>query len=320
MSKRTPATPVVTSTLAALAAIFCGAPAAATAASPPLVSTGGASSVSYGGALLSGTVDPRGASTSYYFQYGPTRAYGAQSPVTPVGAGTTTLPVSVAVSALQPALTYHYRLVALNSAGASVGADESFKTAAIPLSLQILGAPNPTPYGAPTLIEGTLSGTGNADRAVVLQENPFPYTQGFLDVGEAHLTTAAGGFTFPVLGLTQATQFRVVTTANPMISSPIVLEQVAPLVTIHARRLRRGHRVRIYGTITPNEEGMAVEILRLGRAGARRVALTFARAGSASTAHYRKLIRVRRGGVYEVLVRVTNGAQTSTYSAPIRLR
>jgi hypothetical protein len=170
------------------------------------------------------------------------------------------------------------------------------------------------------VIEGTLSGTGNANRAVVLQQNPFPYTQAFLDVGEPHLTTAAGGFAFPVLGLTVATQFRVVTTAKPQISSPIVIEQVAPTVSIHVRRTHGRHHVRIYGTITPNEEGMPVEILRLGRAGARRVGLTFARHLNGSSARYSSVVRARRGRIYEVLVRVTNGAQTSTYSAPVRVR
>jgi hypothetical protein len=153
----------------------------------------------------------------------------------------------------------------------------------------------------------------------VLQENPFPYTQGFLDLGEPHLTTATGGFAFPVLGLTEATEFRVLTTSNPSVVSPIVIETVAAQVTIAARRMRR-HRARIYGTVTPNEEGMAVEILRLEHGRAVTVATTFARRLTSSSARYGKVVRVRRGGIYEALVRVTNGAQTSAYSAPIRLR
>lgn len=320
MSKTTPVTLVVISTLAALAAIL--SPTAANAADPsvPAVSTGGAEAVTYAGAVLTGTVDPHGASTTYYFQYGPTHAYELQSAVAVAGSGTAVVHVRAPVGGLQPAARYHYRLVALDGAGAAVGADRSVKTAPIPLSLQILGAPNPTPFAAPAVIEGTLSGTGNAGRAVVLQQNPFPYTQGFVDVGEAHLTTATGGFAFPVLGLTVATEFRVLTTARPQIASPIVIEQVVPSVTIHVRRTRRRHHVRIYGAITPNEEGMPVEILRLSRVGATRVGVTFARALNASTAHYDEVVRVRRGGIYEALVRVTNGAQTSVYSAPVRVR
>jgi hypothetical protein len=114
MSKMTPATLVVYLTLAALAATV---PPAATAAAPraPAVSTGGASAVSYGGVVLAGAVNPHGVSTTYYFQYGPTHAYGLQSPVAAAGAGTAALHVSVPVSGLQPAVRYHYRLVALHS-------------------------------------------------------------------------------------------------------------------------------------------------------------------------------------------------------------
>jgi hypothetical protein len=320
MSNRTPATLVMTSTLAALAVILPATVAQAAVPTAPAVASGAATAVSYSGATLAGTVNPHGASTSYYFQYGPTRAYGTQSAVAPAGEGTTAVHVSVPISGLQPAVRYHYRLVALNSVGARTGGDRSFKTASIPLSLQILGAPNPVAFGGAATIEGTLSGTGNGNRAVVLQQNPFPYTQGFLDVEEPHLTTPAGGFAFPVLGLTSATQFRVVTVAKPEIASPIVLEQVAPLVSIHVRHTRRPHHLRFFGTITPNVEGMLVEVLKLGRAGPRRVGLTFARRLNASSAHYRRVVRVRRRGVYEVLVRVTNGAQTSAYSAPIRVR
>ncbi len=319
MSNRKPAQLVTTLTLTALAASIPTATALAQTRAPS-VSTGAATAVGYGSAELGGALNPHGATTTYYFQYGPTRAYGLQT--APASAGPTTVAVGVSapVTGLAPATRYHYRLVALNGGGARTGADRSLKTSAIPLSLQILGAPNPTLYGSAAVIEGTLLGTGNADRAVVLQENPFPYTQGFLDAGEPHLTTATGGFAFPVLGLTQATQFRVVTPGSPQIASPVVIEQVAPIVTIHARHTRRRHRVRIYGTVTPNEEGMSVEILRLGRAGMHRVASTFARRLTATSARYSKVVRVRRSGVYEVLVRVTNGAQTPTTSAPIRIR
>src|SRR2546427_3015135 len=71
---------------AALAAAFfalaaLAAPSAAAAVSKPGVATGKARSVSYGSAVLTGTVTPNGSNTSYYFQYGPTRAYGSQSAI-----------------------------------------------------------------------------------------------------------------------------------------------------------------------------------------------------------------------------------------------
>jgi len=320
MGTKRAAMTITTAAVATLATL--GAPAGALAASPaPAVTMGAASQVSYAGAVLSGTVNPRGGATTYYFQYGPTRAYGLQTPVAGAGSGTVAVPVSATLAGLAPVTVYHFRLVALNSAGAISGADRTFKTAAIPLSLQILGAPNPVAYGQPTVIEGTLSGTRNASQAVVLQENPFPYTQGFLDVGNPELTSATGGFSFPVLGLTASTEFRVITTTKVPVVSPILIEDVAVSATIQTRPSRRRHHVRVFGTVTPNVEGMRVEILRVVNGHATRVATTFTRALSASRARYSVIIRrPRRGAIYEALVRVTNGAQTSAYTPAVFVR
>ena len=74
-------------------------------------------------------------------------------------------------------------------------------TAKVPLSLRSSPRPTRSLFGGTVTVQGTLSGTGNADRAVVLQANPFPYTAGFQNVGNPELTTANGGFSFPVLGL-----------------------------------------------------------------------------------------------------------------------
>src|SRR5207237_861993 len=77
------------------------------------------------------------------------------------------------------------------------------------------------------VVQGTLSGTGNANRPVILQADPFPYTSGFQNVSEPHLTTPVGSFSFPVLGTAVTTQFRVVTNTNPPVVSPVAVEKVA---------------------------------------------------------------------------------------------
>src|SRR5437764_14970525 len=86
------------------------------ALSKPTVNTGVARSVTFDSAVISGSVNPNGSETYYYVQYGPTRAYGAQSAITRLGAGTHTLAVSTAIGGLQPLTRYHYRLVAVNTA------------------------------------------------------------------------------------------------------------------------------------------------------------------------------------------------------------
>jgi hypothetical protein len=292
----------------------------ALALAPPGVYTGGASSVGYGSATLLGAIDPHGSATSYYFQYGPTAAYGSQTPLAQVGAGTGTVKVSAAISGLQALTVYHYRLVAVNAGGAATGVGRAFTTTKIPLSLQIVAAPNPVLYGAPVVIQGTLSGTGNGGRTVVLQANPFPYTQGFADIGNPATTFADGGFSFALVSLNTATQFRVLTTTVPPVASPIAQENVAVRVSAHVAATHRRHYARVYGTVTPAVNGMEVGIMRV--VGGRNVLVsgTVLRQLNATSSRFSRTIRVHQHALYRVLVRVTNGAQVSNYSAPLFIR
>jgi hypothetical protein len=294
---------------------FAGA-ADGAAAAAPTASTGHARQVSFGSAVLTGSVNPRGADTSYYFQYGPTKAYGAQSAIADAGAGTRTLPVAVAVTGLQPLTVYHFRIVAVSAAGVAFGADRTLLTTKVPLSLAILSSPNPVLFGGTAILQGTLSGTGNANRAVVLQYNLLPAATGFVSVGNPELTTAAGGFSFPVLGLTQSVQLRVATTTVPPVFSPVVVENVAVRVDSHVRRTRRAHFARIYGTVTPAADGMQVGILRITHGRNVLVGGTALRHRNASSSQFSRVVRVSRGA-YRVLVRVTNGAQVSNYGQPL---
>ena len=100
--------------------------------------------------------------------------------------------VRLAICGLQPLTVYHYRLVAVNSSGATIGDDEKLLTTKVPLSLAILSSPNPVTFGGTVTVQGTLSGTDNANRVVVLQANPFPFTAGFQNVGNPGLTLANG--------------------------------------------------------------------------------------------------------------------------------
>ncbi len=312
------------STLAVLLAglVSLSVPVAAQALVRPGVYTGAAESVGYGSAVLVGSIDPHGSNTSYYFQYGSTRGYGAQTAVADAGAGVSTVRVSMPVAGLQPFTTYHFRLIAINAIGAATGADRAFKTAKVPLSLQILSSPNPTVFGGTLTVQGTLSGTGNAGVPVVLQSNPFPYTQGFVTVGNPELTTATGGFSFPVLGLTEATQFRVLTNTKVPVVSPVATEGVAVRVVAHVGHARhhRRHYVRIYGTVSPAVDGMEVGIMRITGGRNVLVAGTTLHHDTATTSRFSRVIRVKRGAVYRVLVRVTNGAQVSNYSEPLFIR
>jgi hypothetical protein len=299
----------------ALAAAAFACPAAA-AASAPTVSTGAAREVSYGSAVLTGSVKPNGSDASYYFQYGITRAYGGQTAIADAGAGVHAVKVSLPVTGLQPLTLYHYRLVAVNSAGASIGGDGTLLTTKVPLSLQILASPNPVLFGGSIAVQGTLSGTGSGNREVILQASSFPFTAAFQNLGNPELTNASGGFSFPVLGMTLVTQFRVVTTTNPPVVSPVALDGVAVRIDSHVARTRRTHFARIFGTVTPAENGMQIGILRITHGHGVLVGGALLHPRNAGSSKFSRVVRVRPG-VYRVLVRVTSGAQISNYGEPL---
>ena len=81
-------------------------------------------------AQLQGGVYPNGSDTTYWWEYGTTTSYGQQTSPTDAGAGSTPQSVTGFLTALQPATTYHYRLVAQNSAlQTEYGYDFTFTTA-----------------------------------------------------------------------------------------------------------------------------------------------------------------------------------------------
>ena len=97
----------------------------------PSVTTGPPTAISQTGATLGGTVNPRGSATKYHFEYGTTANYGKTTPLQDAGAGGANVNVSVPVTGLQPVTTYHYRLIASNSAGTTQGSDRTFATASV---------------------------------------------------------------------------------------------------------------------------------------------------------------------------------------------
>jgi uncharacterized delta-60 repeat protein len=95
---------------------------------PPSASTGSAGSITEVSARISGHVDPGGLDTTYHVDFGTTTAYGSKTPTAKVSAASGQISISATVRGLRPGTTYHYRLVAANSAGARYGSDKTFKT------------------------------------------------------------------------------------------------------------------------------------------------------------------------------------------------
>jgi hypothetical protein len=169
------------------------------------------------------------------------------------------------------------------------------------------------------VVEGTLSGTGNGNRVVTLQADPFGSPLGFQPFGNPQLTNASGGFSFPVVGLTTTTAFRVVTATQPQVVSPVATALVAVIVDSHVGRTHHRGRLRVFGTVRPAENGMHVGILREVRGRGILVGGTVLRPDGASRSRFSRTIP-SRPGLYRVLVVVTGGAQVSAYGRPLVVR
>jgi hypothetical protein len=121
----------------------------------PVAQTSAAQGIGTTTASLNGSVDPRGRTTSWYFEYGTSTRYGSRTPTRTDSAGSGNHAVTAGISGLTAATTYHFRLVATSSGGTSRGADASFTT---------LGGVTLTHVGV-VVVYGhgiTLSGVSNA--------------------------------------------------------------------------------------------------------------------------------------------------------------
>lgn len=98
----------------------------------PSAATGGVTTRTSSSATVAGGVDPDGLPATYIVEFGRTTVYGRSSATAPAGAGDSNVAVRATLTGLRARTIYHYRLVAINSAGTAVGTDRTFKTPAPP--------------------------------------------------------------------------------------------------------------------------------------------------------------------------------------------
>lgn len=314
-----------TSAIAA-AAIALGAasalPAAASAAAAaPTATTQAASSVTSSSAVADATINPGGSATTYRFEYGPTASYGAETATASAGSGSTTVSVHTAISGLASNTTYHFRVVAVNSAGTATGQDMTVTTSKLPPnvtlsspsvigddSASIGGSVSPngkaTTYAVqygPTTQYGFQTATGNAGagtQPISIHETLSSLTAGTtyhyrLIATNADGTTASADATFETTG-------NRVNAAGPL---PVVSEGGSAAVTDHS--------VQLNGAINPegpltnwhfevgltSDYGLQTPTQTLSGLGARPVNARLSGLQSGSTYHYR-LVAYSANGLY----------------------
>jgi hypothetical protein len=192
--------------------------AIAVAASSPTVATGTHSHVTDTSAVLAGTINPNGSATTYYFQWGLNTDYGVQSDAHSAGHGTKAESVSTTARDLIPGTTYHFRLVATNAAGTSVGTDHAFTTA---------GNPPPNVATGPASQVGKNSATVTA----VISPNKQATTYYF----EYGTSTAYGSQTIPA--------------SVPAGTAPVTVAQT--LLGLEARTIFHFRIVALHGNTAP---------------------------------------------------------------------
>lgn len=275
----------------------------------PLVSTGAATAVTNTSATLNGTVNPNKDATTAYFEYGTSTAYGTKTVTQNVGGSKANRKVSQSVTGLTASTTYHFRVVATNASGMTLGPDKAFTTLATAPpgqnAVTLFARPNPVIHGGAILLSGQISGPGASGQAVTLEQNPYPYTK-WVSVGTV-LSAANGSFSLQ-RAPKRNTRYRVSYKPNRggRVTSPEVLERVRVRLTLAVTDATpaRGQLVRFFGSAFPPHTGRYVYIQRrTGLTGAfTTIARTRLLAVNAFRSRYTRAVRISRSGYYRVVV------------------
>ncbi|HXD55038.1 MAG TPA: hypothetical protein VN618_09830 [Solirubrobacteraceae bacterium] len=326
--------------LATLAALGPAVPSSMAASEPKAhFGTGGVSHVSGTTAELEGTVNTEGLPTKYFFEYGPTVAYGAKSKEVTVPIPAPLKPVKVGQTVTGILAGYHYRIVGFYTDlkgvthGPLFGTDRSFSGGKAG-KLKFIVAKGreeavSAVYGSTLSLTGSLTGVGNTGKALSLQATPFPFTAPFTTLPGTVLSTRTGSFTFKVARITQNTEFRFIALSPRPVYSPVVPVTVTPRITVHVRSAGGTGLYRIYGTVAPAKPGAQVVIQQLTpqRAGSKRsgprprsVGSTVLKRAGASLSRYSAIVSLSGTFRYRVFVRLPKGAVSSGHSSNVLIK
>ena len=288
--------------------------AGAAVAGPPSATTSAATNVAATTATLNASVFPNKESTTYYFEYGTTTAYGSRTPDGgPVG-GNAGKTVSAELTGLTPLTVYHARVVATNASGTVQGLDIEFTTTAV-----VPGAPGVTlaaskpavTFGKPVTLSGVVSGNGAAGTEVTVAQQPFPFSGPFADV--VTVTADAAGAYATLVTPAVTTRYRAEAKSTPRTTSAEVTVSVRVRVGLRLsdKTPRRGQRVRFSGAVAPAHDGTATKIQRRTAKGWKTIATPVLVAGTplngVARSRYSARIRIRSTSRYRTVVVPTDG-------------
>jgi len=299
----------------------------------PRAVTGGVKDFHTFSGTLDATVDPEGLPTTYYFEYGPTTTYGSKSTPVAVGSGFTPVKVGQIVNGLLGG--WHYRVLATNADGQTIGKDrvitEASKRLKFTFPIKAKSHDRLTGYEGTYVLSGTLTGSGGGNHAVELQANPYPFKVGFAPVGPVVSTGPSGAFSFRIAKMTENTEFRVVAPGPRALNSASMTVYVAVNVTIHVHSISHAGLARVYGTVAPATAGqVVVEILKPAKEDSRReasgpraqpVGASKLKRATSALSRFSTVVSLPSTGYYRVYVRLAKGGPlVSGYSRDILIR
>ena len=191
----------------------------------PAVASQSADIVSTTEATLTGTILANGHPTRWYFQYGPTTAYGLRTPIESAGSSpSSSLAVAHTIIGLIPNSTYQFRLVAVNADGTAVGANGMFVMPGPALSLssaEVL-------FGGSVMLSGSVPNRA-ANEPVTIYGDATP-SASFVEL--ATVLTGSGGTWAYELKPMIATSYKAIWKSE---ASPTVSVQVRPRLLVDRR-------------------------------------------------------------------------------------
>jgi hypothetical protein len=234
------------------------------------LATEDATAITKHSAVLNASFTGTGEPHTFYFEWGPTSAYGNSTPVKSAGSGTGTVSVATEIEGLEiylpDSLPYHYRVVATNSTGTTVGPDHTFETlppglpqvaltgvlGTTPGSATVSASINPGGGETVFLVEYGLSGEYGSETEVShsIGEDEAPHTvsaqlEGLSPGTTYHYTVVAFNFA----GTVHSADATVTTSGSAASPTPIgggagVASPPAPIAKPMPRKCKSGYAKR----------------------------------------------------------------------------
>jgi hypothetical protein len=327
---------------AALLGLAASPSSAGASTSPVRVATGNVAHVRGTTAQLNGVVVAPGITTSVFFKYGPTVAFGHQTKALTVAPPSPPRAVKVGEQVVGLLTGWHYQICATftNPTNAAVETvcdtkhDRTFSGGSASSKFKFVLPKGKEErlsviYGGTLELTGSLSGKDNANHGLSLQATPFPYTAPFTTAGAPILSSRTGAFVFRVPRMLQDTQLRILTTDTRPIYSPVVTVHVTPRISLHFRSAGKTGLYRFYGTVSPARPGTQLTIQELTpqkasskRSGpaAHTVVSTLLKKATKTVSRFSVIVNLSGTFHYRAFVRLPKGALESGASANVLIK